>query len=114
MEKRFLCRLDEIEDPGSRGFDEKLSAESGSGGFFIVRRGNEAFAYLNSCPHTKAPLEWLPDQFLDQQREYIQCSLHGALFSLDTGYCLRGPCAGDALTPLVVSVENGDVYLLLK
>lgn len=108
MARIFLCQLDELNDPGSRGFDEEVIGE----GFFVVRRGEHVFAYRNSCPHTRAPLEWLPDQFLDFHGEYIECSLHGALFSLHEGRCLRGPCVGDSLQSLPVSVDDGAVYLL--
>ena len=44
-----------------------------------------------------SPLEWLPDQFLDSSAQYIQCSVHGAMFRIEDGWCVRGPCAGDAL-----------------
>ncbi|MGD8308898.1 MAG: Rieske (2Fe-2S) protein [Chromatiales bacterium] len=109
-EERPLCRLDEIEDPGSKGFS--LHSESGSRGFFVVRRGGSAFAYANRCPHTGAPLEWLPDRFLDPDGAFIQCSLHGALFRLEDGRCLRGPCVGEALDPLGVRVRGGHVFLI--
>jgi nitrite reductase/ring-hydroxylating ferredoxin subunit len=79
----------------------------------VVRRGDHAYGYLNSCPHTGGPLDWEPDQFLDPAREYIQCATHGALFRIADGVCVYGPCAGDRLTPVATAVEAGEVVLFV-
>jgi nitrite reductase/ring-hydroxylating ferredoxin subunit len=54
-------------------------------------------------------LEWQPDQFLDLSLSYIQCFTHGALFRVEDGLCLRGPCSGDRLTSIRVEVLDGEV-----
>jgi nitrite reductase/ring-hydroxylating ferredoxin subunit len=77
----------------------------------VVRRGKNVYGYLNTCPHTGGPLDWVPDQFLDLTREYIQCATHGALFRIADGVCVYGPCAGDRLTPVPTAVEAGEVVL---
>lgn len=100
-----LCRLDELPDPGSRGFS--LTTDAGLQDIFVVRRGDRAFAYLNHCPHTGSPLDWQPDQFLNLERTLIQCATHMALFRIEDGHCLAGPCAGQALTPLAVTLLDG-------
>jgi nitrite reductase/ring-hydroxylating ferredoxin subunit len=79
-----------------------------------VRRGELVVAYKNSCPHTGVNLEWQTDQFLDMTQSYIQCATHGALFRIDDGYCLRGPCAGDWLDSLQVVLEDDVVILVLE
>ena len=110
MSRRVLCRLDEIPDPGSKGFD----LDDGEGGdgtrmIFVVRAGATLRAYENSCPHTGGPLDWVPDQFLTREKDMILCATHGALFRLDDGHCLAGPCAGERLTPLPVRIEGESV-----
>jgi nitrite reductase/ring-hydroxylating ferredoxin subunit len=109
MEERWraLCRVDEIPEPGSRGF--ALDCPGGPLEMFLVRKQGRIYAYLNSCPHTGATLEWLPDRFLDAEEQLIQCGLHGALFLIETGECLRGPCLGDFLTAFPVIVREGQV-----
>lgn len=107
-----LCMLDEIADPGSRGF-EVDTGDTQPLRLFVVRKDAVLAAYRNSCPHTGAPLEWQPDQFLDLDNSFIQCAIHGALFRPDDGYCLRGPCAGQSLEPLVLHVEEGKVHVML-
>ncbi|MCG7985298.1 MAG: Rieske (2Fe-2S) protein [Candidatus Thiodiazotropha lotti] len=106
-----LCRFDELEDPGSRGFSVEL--EGGVQEILVVRKGGRVYGYLNRCPHTGINLEWQPDQFLDLSQSYIQCVTHGALFRVEDGLCLRGPCAGDALSPIPVDVREGDVVAML-
>ena len=98
--------LDGIAEPGSRG-----CAVAGVDGvaFFVVRKAGAVYAYRNRCPHTGAPLEWLPDEFLDLDKSFIECAMHGALFRVDDGVCLRGPCAGDSLLALDVRIEDGRV-----
>jgi nitrite reductase/ring-hydroxylating ferredoxin subunit len=103
---RPLCRLDEIEDPGSRGF------EIGERSIFVVRRGATVAAYVNSCPHTRGPLDWTEHRFLNRARTHIICATHGAVFRLEDGHCIEGPCVGDRLTALKLALEGGVLRLL--
>ena len=76
-EKTTLCALEDIDDPGSRGFEP----EDGDP-FFSVRLGDQVFGYVNSCPHYGSTLEWKDDTFLSYDKDLIQCSLHGAMFRI--------------------------------
>jgi len=76
-----------------------------------VRHGDRVYAYRNRCPHTGAPLDWQPDQFLDLEQMFIQCAFHGALFRIADGYCVRGPCAGQSLEAVSVRIDDGLVVL---
>jgi nitrite reductase/ring-hydroxylating ferredoxin subunit len=104
-----VCRLEDIEDPGSKGVTVSLSNRPQD--IFIVRQGVDVYGYLNHCPHTGAPLDWTPDRFLDLDGRHIQCAMHGALFRIEDGRCIAGPCNGDRLTPVPVKVESGVVCL---
>ncbi len=105
----FLCRLEEIPDPGSRGFRVNIDGQETA--VFIVHQGGSVSAFRNSCPHTGVNLEWVPDQFLDSENCHIQCSLHGALFEVQTGICIRGPCAGQSLQGLKLENREGELWL---
>ncbi|MES9854150.1 MAG: Rieske 2Fe-2S domain-containing protein [Candidatus Thiodiazotropha sp. L084R] len=109
---RVVCELSELCDPGSRGFSIELNGETLE--FLLVRKGLQVYAYQNHCPHTGINLEWQPDQFLDLSNSFIQCATHGALFRIEDGYCLRGPCAGDRLHAIPVGIENGQVLIDLN
>ena len=81
---------------------------------FIVRRQGHAVASLNSCPPRKVPLEWVADQFLDYDKQFIQCATHGALFTIDSGLCISGPCNRQSLQRLAIEERDGGIYLLPK
>jgi len=104
-----LCGSEELSDPGSRAFDVLWKGEMV--GMFVVRKHGRMSGYLNQCPHTGGPLDWTPNEFLDQEKRYIQCANHDALFAIKDGRCIAGPCAGDRLTPLPVYERNGLVVL---
>lgn len=108
--KKFrVCCLDELADPGSRAFTLSFDDTEIEG--FMVRRGDCVTAFINSCPHTGASLNWSPHQFLDMDGEFIQCSLHGALFRPNDGLCVRGPCVGQSLESLQVSLKDGIIWV---
>ncbi|MBI3454040.1 MAG: Rieske (2Fe-2S) protein [Rhodospirillales bacterium] len=108
-----LCRVDEIADPGAKGFtlDDPAGDPLRRREIFVVRRGSHVYAYINSCPHVGTPLDWRPDQFLSPDRDLIQCATHGARFEIASGYCVAGPCKGKSLTPVAVTVEGGAVII---
>ncbi len=79
---------------------------------FILHYNDSIYAYVNRCPHTGINLNWQPNQFFDITGQLIQCSLHGALFRIEDGLCIRGPCLGDSLQAVNFEVRDNDIYLL--
>lgn len=102
-----LCELEQIEEGGARGFEVITASEKVA--LVCIRQGQQIFAYRNRCPHTGINLEWLPDQFLDDTKQYIVCSTHGAMFQVEDGHCVAGPCAGDSLDAVPVTIEHGKI-----
>lgn len=100
-----LCRIDDIADPGSKGFKFKEKS------IFAVRQRGEVYVYRNRCPHIGIELNWQEDQFLDFDDSLIQCSTHGALFIIESGECIAGPCHGKALEQISAKIEDGNVIL---
>lgn len=104
-----ICRLDELEDRQCREFTFRQGEKEVEA--FVLRMGDEVVAYRNNCPHTGAPLNWNPDDFLSLNRDLIECAIHGALFRLDDGLCLHGPCNGRSLRAVPISVEAGVISI---
>ena len=100
-----------LEALSSKAFVISSGGEGGYDGFFVREEDMTLRAYKNSCPHTGAPLNWMPDQFLTTAGRYIQCAIHGAMFATDTGECFYGPCVGRSLRPLRVVEKEGVAYI---
>jgi len=113
MPEELMVELAEIAEPGAKGLEVEL-ASGAKYALFVVRKEGGVHAYRNRCPHTGAPLEWMPDQFLDLDNSFVQCAIHGALFRVSDGYCLRGPCAGDSLTALPLKRDGDRVIIDLS
>ncbi len=102
MPKHALCHINDIEEGKSKGFTIKANETS----IFVVKKNQTLYGYKNSCPHLGIELEWLEDQFLDSEGSLIQCSTHGALFLIEDGQCVSGPCQGQALTPISLEIDS--------
>lgn len=104
-----VCALETLADPGSYEF------RTGEGDWpfrgFVVRRGDGVWAYRNYCVHAGHPLNWKPHAFLTRDKEHIICASHGALYELDTGLCVAGPCPGKTLKRLAVEIRDGEVWV---
>jgi nitrite reductase/ring-hydroxylating ferredoxin subunit len=107
--ERVVCALSELEDPGARGFTMGRGDWPLRG--FVVRRGAEIRAYVNHCPHAGHALNIRPNAFLASDAPLIQCSSHGALFEIESGLCLAGPCPGTRLRPIELRIERGYVLV---
>lgn len=108
-----LCRIDDIgdvKDGGAKSF--RFGDGPNEIRIFLLRDGQNVHAYLNACPHTLSPLDWMPGRFLDPARTLIQCASHGAQFRIHDGYCVAGPCAGKSLTTIPIEIVNGEVRAL--
>jgi nitrite reductase/ring-hydroxylating ferredoxin subunit len=95
----------ELAEGSCREFRFRSGAEEREA--FLVRAGGRIHGYRNACPHTGAPLNWLPDRFLTEEGDYIVCALHGALFRIEDGLCVFGPCQGRSLEKVPVRWEDG-------
>jgi AcrR family transcriptional regulator/nitrite reductase/ring-hydroxylating ferredoxin subunit len=107
----YLCRMVELPDGGSRGFDPE---GSGQDSLFVVRQGGRLFGYRDQCPHYgDTPMAWRRHAYLNAAGSRIVCAAHGALFQVEDGVCVQGPCLGQALTPVPLTINSdGEVHLM--
>eukprot|EP00466_Bigelowiella_natans_P014828 jgi/Bigna1/126113/aug1.2_g821 len=128
----FLCNLQDVKDNEAKGIEvpfirvkhflspestkllkrKKDPEEEVSVPLIVARKGAVAYGYINKCPHARLPLEWFPDRFMSEDNEFLQCSSHGALFEVETGLCVGGPCVGKSLMRLPLTVNDGEEVFL--
>jgi nitrite reductase/ring-hydroxylating ferredoxin subunit len=77
---------------------------------FVLRIDGQLVAYLNRCLHVPTEMDWQPGEFLDSERQFIICSIHGASYEPRSGHCVGGPCGRGKLTALKVMERDGEVY----
>ena len=107
-----VCSVSALKEGRSLGFSYPHGAEVREG--FVVCRDGEIRAYRNFCPHLGIQLNWMPDHFLDFSGEYVVCAMHGALFNVNDGFCVFGPCIGRFLESLPFRVQEDRVVLILE
>ena len=107
--ERVICRLSDLGDAGARGFTVGRGDWPLRG--FVVRTPDGVRGYVNRCPHAGHPLNLGPNRFLTPGGELILCASHGALFDRQTGFCIAGPCGGQSLTSVPLTIESGFVML---
>lgn len=115
----ILFPLAALPDGQARGFILPLAGNGPQPGFphpeqriLVVRRGDTVRGYRNICPHAGTPLDWTPDRFMSLDGRYLQCATHGALFQVEDGRCVGGPCRGKSLAAIPVTVTDGMVVAL--
>lgn len=106
---RRLCSRAELPEGGARGFDP---LGCGRDTVFAVRRGGTVRVWADRCPHHGTPMPWRKDAYLNAAGDRIVCAAHGALFEINSGLCVQGPCLGEKLRPIHFTVdEAGDILL---
>ncbi|CAN5388725.1 Rieske 2Fe-2S domain-containing protein [soil metagenome] len=107
-----VCASADVDEGGdARRFDValELGRRQAPATGFVIRHGGRAIAWLNQCRHVPMELDWQPGRVFDENREYLVCATHGALYRPDDGVCVSGPCTGARLRPIVVLESDGRI-----
>lgn len=104
---KYLCKRSELREGTSRGFE--IDGDS----LLAVRRAGRVYVYRNRCPHRGVKLEWQPNRFLDASASLIECATHGALFLIENGECIAGPCAGESLSAIDCGEDAHGIWVNL-
>jgi len=104
-----LCASAELEEAGKACvFDVMLWRRPARA--FALRFEGRVVAYVNRCAHVPTEMDSQPGEFLDADRRFILCSMHGAVYEPTSGRCIAGPCAGQRLMAVDVVERGGQVY----
>ncbi len=105
----YICDSSELLD-GGKGIRFPVTASGEDQSAFVVRFGNQPYAYLNRCAHVPMELDWNVGEFFESSGLYLMCATHGALYEPDTGKCAGGPCRGGRLRPVSVIEKEDKIY----
>ena len=104
-----VAKLSDIEEGSATNAVIELA--DGHRHLILTRKADEVNVFLNSCPHTGVRLDWKVGVFLTVDKAHLQCSTHGALFELDSGFCVAGPCINQCLVKLQTKVYDQAIYV---
>lgn len=96
--------LDSLAEGGAT--EVRLAPDEPGSSVVVLRRDGQVFAYRNLCPHAGRFLNWAPGRFLFDHGRLV-CAAHGAVFEVESGRCVDGPCRGSALAPVPVRWLDG-------
>ena len=106
---QLLCAGDQLAERGTAFVFDVLHYREPARAF-VLRFDGQVVAYLNRCLHVPTEMDWQHGEFLDGDREFIICSIHGAAYEPREGRCVGGPCGRGKLTALRVVERDGQVY----
>lgn len=106
IETTSLCHSNDIPEGGTIGL------VAGELSLLAAKKRGQIYLYRNSCPHIGIRLEWQANQFLNIDKSLIQCANHGALFTIEEGNCVAGPCSGQSLEAVPFELRNGELFLV--
>lgn len=72
----------------------------------------ECLVYRNACPHQGRRFDYAPGKLLSREGRLI-CAAHGAVFALDSGRCLQGPCQGESLVRIRAELSDDGLRVYL-
>jgi nitrite reductase/ring-hydroxylating ferredoxin subunit len=105
---RRLCALADLPDGGVTLIDAPDQPLEDA--VLLVRRGDAVLGFVNCCPHMGFTLDWKPARIALDGGAYLRCVHHGAIFRSADGVCIAGPCPGETLTPVALTVVEGEVW----
>jgi nitrite reductase/ring-hydroxylating ferredoxin subunit len=104
-----LCASSALEERG-RAWVWELMEYGRMQRAFALRFEGRVVAYLNRCVHVPTEMDWQPGEFLDMEKRWILCSIHGASYEPRDGRCVGGPCGRGRLRSVPVTELDGQVY----
>jgi nitrite reductase/ring-hydroxylating ferredoxin subunit len=105
----FLCSAGELAERG-KAYVWSVLLWGRRAKAFALRYDGRTVAYINRCAHVPTEMDWSPGEFLDIERRFILCSIHGAAYEPRDGRCIGGPCGQGRLMPVTVREADGEVY----
>lgn len=99
------------EDVATHAFETKIRGKIVKG--FVVKKNGRYFAYHNLCKHLPVTLDLHDGAFFTHDKAHLQCHMHGAMYEMETGFCVAGPCQGTRLNILPLVEEETQIVVTI-
>ncbi len=113
IEVFVICDADSFAPGAAKDFRLSRIDENGETRPFpivVIRTAaNEYVGYANACAHKSVMLNAGNGKFFSQDKKFLECGQHGALYEIETGLCVDGPCKGKSLKPIALAVIDDEV-----
>ena len=106
----FLCKYQDLLKKSVKTCN--ILIENTNYSIILVAKDHQIHAFRNQCPHAWVGLDAVDDLIISGCGQYLQCTSHFAQFRMHDGYCVYGPCAGQSLVPLQLTIKDGSIFLL--
>jgi len=77
----------------------------------LLRFNGKAYAYINRCVHMPRPLDCQRDVVFDLAGKLLRCSMHGIVFTPETGASVSVLCEGEKLRAVSVFERDGMISI---
>lgn len=108
--QNLICHRDQFDQSQCIGF-RYLASNGEVTEAIVIDNGDAIVAYKNVCPHQQVQLSWEQDDWYNVDGDKLFCIFHGALFQMQDGLCIRGPCLGQHLQSVAIEVTDDTVFL---
>lgn len=75
----------------------------------LLRFDGQVYAYLNRCVHMPRWLDGEEDKVFDHTGRYLRCSMHGIVYTPQTGTSVSTMCEGERLRAVECYEDGGEV-----
>lgn len=107
MPKIALCPSHELAEGQYRKL--KIVFEGRADECLLLRFDGKVYAYLNRCVHMPRRLDCEQNQVFDHSGRYLRCSMHGIVYTPQTGTSVSALCEGEQLLALEVYEEDEEI-----
>lgn len=104
----YVCERDQLNEGAWRRVDVQYQGVSES--VLVLRYQGLVKAYRNLCVHMPRPLDGEDGQIFDPQTGHLRCSMHGIVYSPETGESLSDICRGKKLTSIRIIEHEAKLY----
>lgn len=105
--RHFVCASAAL--PDGRHLKLKLRFEGREEECLLLRFEGRCHAYINRCVHMPRPLDCEQDLIFDPTGRYLRCSMHGIVYTPQTGASVSALCEGERLRAVTIYEENGEI-----